>query len=74
LPLATWLAAIHLWFRFGNKLGPYYLKKTLGISTFRLANKVLQKVNKTMRIELNQRRFSGLDVAPPPAKRETNGA
>lgn len=73
LPLATWFAAIHLWFRFRGEFGPYYLKKTLGISTFKVAKEVLQNVKKTMQIEENQRRFSRLDVAPPPDKK-ANGA
>jgi hypothetical protein len=64
VPLATWVAAIRLWFCFGDELYPQYLQETLGISTRKTAKTVLEQVREVMVCEENRELFSAQNGAP----------
>lgn len=64
MPFATWVAAIRLWFCFGDDLYPQYVKETLAISNRRTAKKVLDAVHLLMEDKANRERFWGQNAGP----------
>jgi hypothetical protein len=66
VPLAKWLAAIHLWFRFEDDLYPQYLQRALNISTHKTAKMMLEKVCALMNQEELRQRFAALKGPRPP--------
>jgi transposase-like protein len=64
LPFATWVAAIRLWFCFGDDLYPQYVKETLSISTHKTAKRVLDTVQLLMGDEVNRERFWWQNAGP----------